>query len=244
MSTSILPPRFEVRRLEEKDIPFITALATHSALFHSPVWSKIYPENKTERAMLDVEVSYYPTLHSVQSGMSFGVFDQEYENKTPEAAATEGGCYWNPDNTSANDEELLAQMDFPLVSIALGYDAYYEMDTEKLGDDMAKVLPLFSTVDKILDTLDKRPYSERMSPTHHQMYAAQRAGFKTISIVTMADAVRHVWLNALPAKPFTAEVVAEFDMGVYVEREQETGEMVRVFAPATQRVCRVLVRLL
>ncbi|CAO2653857.1 Nn.00g105900.m01.CDS01 [Neocucurbitaria sp. VM-36] len=69
----------------------------------------------------------YLCLHQINSGLSFGVFDTEYEYETEEAKKVGGKLYWDRNEPSIEEEQglkaegdrLLAQMDFPLISVAL-----------------------------------------------------------------------------------------------------------------------------
>lgn len=114
-----LPARFEIRRLTEHDVLHALAIMTHSRVFHSPLWTVLYPEDQTERAYrLQRGMTHFVTI-SCASGYSYGVFDREYQFKRPESAAEGGKLWWDEENPHATKEDLLKQMDFPLVSIAL-----------------------------------------------------------------------------------------------------------------------------
>jgi len=91
---SNLLPRYEIRQLTEKHTGWANAIVVHSNVFHSPVWSLLYPEHKAARAFAGTAAMRYPCDHQISSGMSFGVFDTEYKYKRPESEATGGALYW------------------------------------------------------------------------------------------------------------------------------------------------------
>jgi hypothetical protein len=104
--------------------------------------------------------------HQIDSGLSYGVFDTEYEFKTASAAAVGGALLWDAaeqaahsveksEGRAAEGQRLLRQMDFPLVSIALSYDGYLPLDPEKLKPLLA-AWPEFSILYGTLQDRDPR----------------------------------------------------------------------------------------
>jgi hypothetical protein len=105
----------------------------------------------------------YLVEHQVNSGLSYGVFDTEYEFKTKEAEEVGGKLFWDVDEPEeasveqtqgrkAEGMRLLRQMDFPLVSIALSYDDFNGLDPARMG-------PLFESLPEfglLFGTLEKR----------------------------------------------------------------------------------------
>ena len=114
-----LPSRFQIRQLTERDIPHALAIATHANIFHSPIWAPTYPNRQAARAYRLQKTGTNFIAINIISGLSYGVFDTEYKFKRPESAATDGRLWWDDRNTDATGAELLEQMDFPLVSIAM-----------------------------------------------------------------------------------------------------------------------------
>jgi hypothetical protein len=258
---SNLPPRYEIRQLTEEHVEWAKAIVLHSNMFHSPVWPVIYPEQKAKRMFDSMDPATYLVEHQIASGMSFGVFDLEYQFKRAESEATGGALWWDdlkasPDATS---EELLERMDFPLASIALAYDGINPLDMTVLLE-MIAVLPLFGTLYHVLDTRDERVDSWKPTEAgqvlmrnatstrndyegehlmgnlaRFMMREAKLRGYKGIQIESAHDAVNHVWSN--PPSPFKGEVISEVDMATYEEEGQ------KVFSPSKQVCKKVFVTL-
>ena len=200
------------------------------------------------------------------SGMSFGVFDLEYKYKNPKSEATEGALYWDPTDTEATPEKLLDQMDFPLCSVALAYDGAHALDNEKLTG-VLRELPAFGTLYHLLEERDPRPAESWKATAEKQvlmrnatstrrdyegqglmkkqaqwlMREAERNGYRGIQIECANDAVVKTWLN--PPKPFKATLVSDLDMATYEEKDEETGEMKKIFSPSKQYNTKVYVTL-
>lgn len=193
----------------------------------------------------------YLVTHQIDSGMSFGVFDTEYEYKTEEAKAAGGKLLWDLDNVKEKDlnaagKELLKQMDFPLVSVALSYDGANALDMSKMGPLMA-CLPHFGLVYQILggnDTRDpaswaptgpKQVLMRNATATRHDyegekimgglarwlMREAAKEGYRGIQIECLSDAVTHVWSTA--EEPFKGDVVSSFECGTWKNEEGEVA---------------------
>lgn len=266
---SSLKPRYEIRKLEPKHWTWVSAIVIHSNLFHSPIWPAVYPNNITANAHFGLKAAEYLIMHQINSGMSFGVFDTEYKFKREESKAIGGKLYWDESEPSvqetqgldAESKRLLDQMDFPLVSVALSYDAADPLDHDKMGPVMA-CLPLFGLLYHILaegDTRDPNP----SNPTGHGqvlfrnatstrreyesekimaglarwlMHEADERGFRGIQIEALHDAVNHVWSE--PPSPYKGTIVSEFHTATW---KDEKGEI--AFKPANQRVTKVYVDL-
>lgn len=164
---SSLKPRYEIRKLEPKHSKWASAIIMHSNLFHSPLWPKLYPTGITANLHRGTSAADYLVDHQIDSGMSFGVFDTEYEFKCEESKATDGKLYWDEteagvlesEGLAAESKRLAEQMDFPLVSVALSYDSFNSLDFDKMGPLM-ECLPHFGTIYHILtdgDTRDPNP---------------------------------------------------------------------------------------
>jgi GNAT superfamily N-acetyltransferase len=260
-----LDPRYEIRQLTVAHIPWAAALVIHSNMFHSPVWPMIYPDEKTKRLQQGMAATDYLIRHQIESGMSFGIFDKQYDYKRPESALTQGKLYWDPNDVKSDGASLLQQMDFPLVSVALSYDASNPLDMQRLTV-LVEILPLFGTLYGVLESLDRRdPTSWKATGPHEVlmrngtatrpdyegrgltrkmanwlMREAADQGYRGIQIETAHDAVTHTWLH--PPKPFQAELIAELDMATY-EQENEAGKRVCVFEPSKQVCAKIYVSL-
>jgi hypothetical protein len=274
---SSLPSRYSIRQLQPHHIEWATAILMHSNGFHSPVWPVVYPHDITARIFKGTPKMEYLIRHQVLSGMSFGVFDDEYEFKRPEskqlgidAGIPEGGhLWWSPKDSSIEAEQGLEaeakrmedQMDFPLVSIAMSYDAFNPLDMEKLGS-IIEELPLYATIYGVLAAGDTRD-PESWGPTgpgqvlmrnatstknsyggqgimsglaRWLMREAAQKGWRSIQIECIHDAVTKTWSE--PPKPFKGHIVAEFHTGTFVDEEGN-----HPFAPAKQRITKCFVDL-
>ena len=168
---SSLKPRYEIRKLEPKHIPWATAILAHSHAFHSSVWQYIWPDRVLGRwALKGASQMEYLVEHQVNSGLSYGVFDTEYKFKTKEAEEVGGKLFWDanePEEASVEQTQgrraegmrLLQQMDFPLVSIALSYDGFNGLDPARMGP-LLKLWPEFTVLYGTLEKRDPRGPSE------------------------------------------------------------------------------------
>ncbi|GAB7345757.1 hypothetical protein MBLNU457_4026t1 [Dothideomycetes sp. NU457] len=261
-----LPSRYQVRRLTPADQTAATAILCHSNTFYSSVFTVVYPYDKTMRFSAFMKTASYLVQHQIESGHSFGVFDTEYVYRSPSSAATHGAFTHDPNDPNADADSILAAMDFPLVSVALSYDAANPLDMEQLMP-LINTVPIFGTVYAALGALDQRdpkswvatgPKQVLMrngTSTRHDyegkgimaglarwvMRYAAREGFRGVQIECLADAVTHVWAN--PPAPFSGGVVAEFDTETYQETDEETGGLRKPFGQAKQKVTKIYVHL-
>jgi hypothetical protein len=269
LNPSSLKPRYEIRKLEPEQKSWIKAIITHCNLFRSPLFSVLYSENVTDRVHEIYAKVDYLVEHQVDSGMSFGVFDTEYKLKREESKATGGKLYWNSDEKGVQATEgfqaegvrLLEQMDFPLVSIALAYDAFNPLDMEKMSLLMAS-LPHFGLVYNALSSRDARDPLTWAPTGQNQvllraatatrsdyegegimsgmarwlMREADTRGFRAIQIECVHDAVHHVWSN--PPAPYKGTVVCEFQAATY---KDENGA--HPFQPADVGISKLYIEL-
>ncbi|KAL2004709.1 hypothetical protein VTN00DRAFT_3237 [Thermoascus crustaceus] len=252
-----LSPRFEIRQLKHEHLPWINAIVAHGLVYAS-LWGVVYPENRTARCYQAFRARDNLTRREIESGMSFGVFDTEYQYKRPKSAKTSGKLYWDENNLEATREQLLEQMDFPLVSVALSYDGFYPPSTEEMRP-MIDLRPLYATYVKALtvrDSRDPATWSPRgpsevlmrsgthtradyaghglmKSLAHTLMREAARKGYRGIQIQCISDAVSKTWLN--PPAPFEGSLVSEFDTRTF--EDEVDGKRIKPFAACAQ-VCR------
>lgn len=262
-----LPSRYEVRKLTVEDIPWTIAIVLHSNIFYSSIWPITYPNDKTARLYNCFQKGEYLIRHQVESGHSFGVFDLEYRFKRAESRATGGKLYWDFKTTSLGADELLEQMDFPLLSIALSYDQINPLVPEKLAP-LIEELPLFGTAYHVLKELDTRGESWKASRPNDVLlrnatstrrdaeglrlmaklarfvmrYAAEE-GFRAIQIETFDDRVFNVWLE--PPAPFRGSRISHFNTWEYTEEEvfRELVRKIYPFGEAHQTINKVFVEL-
>ncbi|KAL9082643.1 MAG: hypothetical protein Q9165_008826 [Trypethelium subeluteriae] len=199
----------------------------------------------------------YLVRHQVNSGFSFGVFDLEYKFRNPKSEATEGALYWETTDLEATPEKLLEQMDFPLCSVALSYDGHHPLEMAQMLPAIQK-LPLFGTLYHALEELDPRPADSWKATAEKQvlmrnatstrkdyegqglmkkqaqwlMREADRTGYRGIQIECVHDAVSGTWLNS--PKPYKSTLVCKFDTETYEQKDEESGEMKKVFSPTQE----------
>lgn len=230
-----LTPRFEVRKLEAKHLAVASAILSETNIFHSPMWATAHPDNQTKRCYDVYNAVDYLVRAAIESGLTYGVFDKEWKFKRPESAATDGALYWDQTDLTATSEQLLEQIDSPLVSICLAYDGFYPLNLDNLTA-FFEILPLFATMHEHFHTIDKRD-PKSWEPTgpgqvimrtgtstradyegmglmklmaHWEMKDAAARGFRGINMETLHPAVDHVWMH--PPAPFKAKRVNIFNM--------------------------------
>lgn len=260
-----LPARYEIRRLTSAHAQWASAIVWHSNVFHSRLFAISYPDAQGARFNKLMAEGDYLVNHQIDSGMSFGVFDTEYQFKRSDSAATKGKFYWDPNDDNVDSQTLLEQMDFPLVSIALAYDGINAFDMEKITP-LIETLPLFGLIYHILEEKDPRDPASWKPTGPNQvlmrnatstrldyegqkvmsqlarflMREAKSRGYRGIQIETLNDRVEYVWAN--PPKPFVGKVISSEESATY-ELTDEHGDRVKPFAPSTQRMAKVFVSL-
>ncbi|KAI0098318.1 hypothetical protein GGR51DRAFT_432868 [Nemania sp. FL0031] len=265
MSDAKLSSRYEIRPLEPEHVEWAKALFAHSSVFGSPIWRTLYPSNKTARFYGLYQASDYLIKYQISSGLSLGLFDKEYEFKNPGSAASGGKLYLDLSDPSISEDELLEQMDTPLVSIACAFDAFYAMDNRRVAPVMGR-LPASTSFHAALAERDPRD-PETWLPTapgqvlqrmgtatkagaegegfmkamaHHMMRRAADKGFRGIQIECFHDAVTAVWAN--PPVPFKGCVAGEVDTYSLDEIDVE-GRRRFPYRPVRQRLTKVYVTL-
>lgn len=266
---SSLNSRYEIRKLGLEHTKWAAAIVIHSNQFHGPLWTALYPNNITDIVHRAYTAGDYLWEHQIKSGMSFGVFDTEYKFKRPESEATGGAIYWDPSEPSiqetqglaAESARLLEQMDFPLVGVALSYDAMDKLDYEQMGPLMA-CLPHFPLLYQILAMRDKRDPNPSIPKAQGEilmrnatstrfdyegnklmsglarwlMREADAKGYKGIQIETVHPVVGAVWSN--PPAPYKGTVVSSFHTKEWTDEEGK-----KAFAPADVEICKIFVDL-
>lgn len=261
-----LPSRYEIRKLTPADLTSATAILCESNVFKSTIFThSIPPSTRTATLHAMHTAATYLVSHQIDSGLSYGVFDTAYAFNRPESRSTAGALYW--DDLTASHATLLTQMDFPLQSVALSYDAAAPLDMSRVMP-LVDLLPAFGIVYAELNRLDPRDgagtawratgpgqvlmrngTSTRSDCAGRGLMGAlarwvmrevKGRGYRGIQIECLSDAVTHTWLH--PPKPFAGHLVASFWAAEY-EAVDDEGEKVRPMAPAEQLVTRVWVDL-
>ncbi|KAK5656965.1 hypothetical protein OQA88_3488 [Cercophora sp. LCS_1] len=249
-NTLNLPPRFETRKLEPKHTPWAQALLSHSTMFCSPIWPVLCPTDKTVRTYRCFTALQHLCARNIASGYSYGVFDKEYVLKRPESVFEGGKLYWDETNLDATGDELLKQMDFPLVSVAMAYDGGEkrgESDWAGVIETILRLGTLLMTIDK-LDERDKKIWKPEglgevmyrggtstrrdyegfklaRSMADWLMREAAGLGFRGMQVGVAHPAIERIFLN--PPAPFRGEVVSRIDALMF--EELMDGEVVKPF---------------
>lgn len=261
--SSPLPPRYEIRPLLPAHTPWANALIMHASLFASPVWSAIFtdPPSRTKMCYAMFKSARYLMSHQINSGLSLGIFDTQYNFTRPESAGTGGKLYWDLEDESADEKTLLEQMDFPLVSVALAYDSFEPFDAAEVKE-LLELLPQLGVRNRALQARDERDARkwEATGPgqvmfrngtatkagegekgfmkvlAKYMMRKAAEEGFRGIQILCLHDAVNHVWTH--PPNPYRAEVVASFNCA-----SDEDEGIKQAFRGSDQEITKVYVTL-
>ena len=259
--------RYEIRRLSEKDIPIALAIVLHTNVYNSPVWSVTYPNGKAQRCYSGFAKNCeYLVRHQITDGHCFGVFDTEYQYRTKEAEAAGGKVLWDPSKTDATGSELDEQIDSPMMSVALSYDAHNALDMEQLMP-LLELLPLYGAIHHRLDTNDprdpasfavtargqvlKRNATSTRTKAQHGgitkkmanwlMAYARDQGYGFINIECFSEAVNHIWTNPTDMT-MRGDIVCAFHTEDYTEVD-EKGRIIFPFNGAVQRMSRVYLAL-
>ena len=234
-------------------------------LCYSPIFARVFTDNQTQRTYRMYSASLFAMEHQIDSGLSIGVFDTEYEYRRPESASTKGALYWDLSDENATPKQLLEQMDFPLVSQAMAYDSFNELDRDKMPELIAAV-PFYGPCLDILaatDTRDKstwvamapnevvfrnststRPgyegYGLMKATAYYMMRELAKKGFRGVQIEAFNDAVVRVWNK--PPRPFEAEVVSEINAWDFKQLGQD-AQVMHPYRPAKTRICKIYVTL-
>jgi hypothetical protein len=254
----------EIRKLTLEHIAWANAITAHSMVFYSPVWSSIYQKNQTALCYRALEAGEYFLRHQIESGMSFGIFDTNYQYRHPESAEAGGKLLWDASNADSTKEELLEQMDFPLVSVAMSYDGAKPLDMNKMMP-FIDLHPLFGKLYHELEAADPRDPTTWSAQGPNEvllrggtstranyeglglmktlaqwvMHEAARTGFRGIQIECLHGNVTKIWSN--PPPPFKAELVSMLDLGTF--EEVVDGQVIKPFAPSKQVCTKIYVTL-
>ncbi|KAK8088171.1 hypothetical protein PG997_003132 [Apiospora hydei] len=84
-----LPSRYTIRPLDAGVIDWAKALAVQGFLLGPSIWRPLMAAPKTRSALRAFDALHGYYLHAVNSGVSYGVFDSEYEFARPESTSNE-----------------------------------------------------------------------------------------------------------------------------------------------------------
>lgn len=232
-----LHPVYEIRQLQPEHLTWVQAIVAHSMAFDSPIWSLVHPGRQTQRAYDMFKAIEPSSQHCIHSNLSYGVFIKNWTPSRPDSGPN-GHLHWDFNDLSGTREDLLNQMDFPLVSIAMSQDGAVSKSPPPKGHiSWNQVVPhhdsirlglkygddSWTTRERKGDTYKGRVVKRSGTHTrgdhvgkglaktlaHHVMRTLAEKGFQHILIHTGSDAVNKVWEH--PPEPYRAEVVSVYD---------------------------------
>ncbi|KAE8360294.1 hypothetical protein BDV27DRAFT_161821 [Aspergillus caelatus] len=266
-----LSNRYQIRPLTLSHLTWTKALLVQANTSPSSIWPTLQPGNQTALAYRQFHAMDSLVRHLINSGISFGVFDTEYQFRFPSSAETGGQLYWDETDLKATTEQLLEQMDFPLVSIALSYDATDPPDEAKLQDyydSLPVARDMFSHLESLIPPSARAGYASagcgklRRGKVLMARSLATRGDYERRGIMKgtawwlMREAKR--WGYEVieirtgsaavrrvwenPPEPFRATVMAEFVVGEYEVVDAE-GRKRRPFQGINAERCRLRIDL-
>lgn len=261
-----LSARYRVRKLTLADLSAVKALLVHSKTSPSSFCPTVDPGNQAILAYQQYHAVDYFVRHAINSDMSFGVFDTEYSYRYFSSIKTGGKLHWDEKNIDASPKQLLHQIDFPLVSIALSCDAADPPDKRKMQQYLdirpgykqacMHLESLISTsardgyIDAPLGTVLMRKGSVTRSDYEGRgimkglalwlVGEAKHRGFEVIELPVSSPAVRRVWKNLPP--PCHVVVMAEYVIED-IEISDEYGRKTRPFDGIQTEICQLRIDL-
>jgi hypothetical protein len=142
-----LPPRYSIRRVDAATAPWAKALIIHTFLLGPSIWSPLVPDPKVKSAWRAFEMMDGHYMHSLLSGHSYAVFDDEYEFSRDESRGDNGRLYWDELDPDAHGFEehgrdlMERAMDFPLVCVGAAFDLFDKKPDEATAS-MRELIPL------------------------------------------------------------------------------------------------------
>lgn len=182
-----LPPRYEIRQIGPEHEEWCRALLLQGLLLRAPVWAPLVPAPRIKTALRGFTAvgSYY--AHSLLNGLTYGIFDKEYQFKRPESAKTGGAVYWSeidpedPELETRGEQWMLDKMDFPIVCLALSYDMFCPTPKEAFVA-MATLVPLFGKLmaqyGDLMSTIEDMPKPTAEGQYIHRSGCVTRAGYE------------------------------------------------------------------
>ncbi|KAK3900085.1 hypothetical protein C8A05DRAFT_36278 [Staphylotrichum tortipilum] len=253
-----LPDGYEIKQLTIEHLVWVQAIIGHTMSFDSPLWADApYGEGltredgQTQRAY-DMYAAIAPSAEEcIGSGLSYGLFKKEWKPQF-EDTHPGGQLRWDTGDCSATMEQLLKQMDFPLVSIAMTKarrEGPKPPPPVGIKKTWPEIVPLFATISGSFKKQEQNNYlafahlpaHEKIAQrsgthtrsdyqgqqlmkalAHHVMKKVAAKGYHKIVIQSTSDNVTKVWEN--PPLGYTATVTGEFDTGEYREKDKDGNE--------------------
>ncbi|KAJ5975036.1 hypothetical protein N7481_008743 [Penicillium waksmanii] len=261
-----LSPRYQIRKLTLADLSSAKALLVQSKTSPSSICPAVESGNQTILAYQQYHAVEDLVRHTINSNMSFGVFDTEYTYRYPSSIKTGGKLHWDVNDIRASSKQLLHQIDFPLVSIALSHDAADPPDEHvmrrhldirpgyaQLCAHLESLIPA-SARDGYRDAPLGKVLMRKGSVTRGDyegrgimkglalwlVVEAKRRGFEIIEIPVSNAIVRRVWENLPP--PCRVVVMAEYVIED-LEVCDENGRKKRPFEGIKTEICQLRIKL-
>ncbi|KAI0483190.1 hypothetical protein GGR56DRAFT_230465 [Xylariaceae sp. FL0804] len=151
-----LPPRYQIRRIDFSVRDFVIAMGIEGFMLrHASLWKPLLPHPKVGSALRAHACLAGHYDHAIHSGLSFCIVDTQYRYRRPGSAEAGGWLYWDELDPGAADFErrghkrMLHGMDFPIVCIALAFDAFSQRSYQATAD-MLELIPLQSQLGAFL----------------------------------------------------------------------------------------------
>ncbi|KAK8126519.1 uncharacterized protein PG998_002278 [Apiospora kogelbergensis] len=210
-----LPPRYTIRPIDAGVNDWAKALAIQGFFLGPSLWQPLTATPKTRSALraFDALGGYYK--HAVDSGLSYGIFDSEYEFARAESKSppdsdpttgqggedgreiSSGALYWSeldpdaePDFETGGGARRMAEgMDFPLVCVALSCDLAAKPPPD-VFEALQAFLPLAKGVNQFWRDNDPRPkgsWSPRGPARFAPAWGASRSLMSALNHFVMLD---------------------------------------------------------
>lgn len=138
-----LSDRYYIGKIDASVAEWAKALMIYGFMLRTSIWTPILREPKTANALRALKLLSDYFEHAINSGLSYGVFDKEYQYHRSESGAEGGKLYWDeldPENPYLG-MKMIEHMDFPLVSVAMSYDFFYQRKAD-FEPPIREILPL------------------------------------------------------------------------------------------------------
>ncbi|KAI1335638.1 hypothetical protein F5Y15DRAFT_242737 [Xylariaceae sp. FL0016] len=168
----VLPARYQIRRIDGCIRDWVISMGIEGFMLRDDsLWKPILPYPKVGNALRAFTYLAGHYDHSIYSGLSYCIVDTQYTFRRPESVSVGGWLYWDELDPDSHDFErkgrkkMVYAMDFPIVCIALAFDAFSQRDYQATTD-MLQLIPLQSQLGAFLGSVDPRPY-ETWGPTDY-----------------------------------------------------------------------------
>ncbi|KAH8652214.1 hypothetical protein BX600DRAFT_441111 [Xylariales sp. PMI_506] len=250
-----LPPRYEIRPIQPEHARWCRALLIQGLVLSAPVWRPVIPEPKVKTMLGAVDALEPFYRKALSSGLSYALFDTQYQFKRPESAAGGGALYWDeidpedPELEAKGEQWMLDKMDFPIVGLALSYDDFDRPSPESFGS-MAALAPIWGDLmaqnGKMLESAGLPTATAPGQYVHRSgcvtrwdyqgkglakafswwvMLELEARGYQGITVGAGNELIGRIWLH--PDAPFASKACINVPIGAIGVEFQ--GEMVYPF---------------